>query len=317
MKSKYLGIVSTGFVVVAGLLFFFDRESSEAAAQGRGGQDFSSFLRKDVVAIGTGVVDVKGGLNEVSSSLEGLISEVLAVEGDKVKAGQVLARQDNRSERIAIEQAEAELKIAHATLEATRLSRASRKRDLERLRPLYEIGAVTSQEFDRTRDQLQQMEVQEKQQELGIAKAEVALEQARFKFDQREIRSLVDGRVVAVKAQVGFATSSMTVASLFTIIPDEPLIIQAKIDIASLADISIGQAANVFVGFDRQKKYKAHVIRIASYLELPKDDAQEQNQNNTPQVIDVVLELSGSELLIGQRVNIELLENTVVGGSNT
>ncbi len=274
-----------------------------------GNLNTAPFLRTNIAAISNGIVDVKGGINEVSASLEGIVSEVLVSEGDNVIKGQLLARQDNQSEVIAISEAEAELKIALATLEATKLRLASAKRDLVRLEPLYEIGAVTSQEYDRTNDTVQQQIVQEKSQELNIAKAEVALEQARHKFTQREIRSLVDGQVVTVNAQVGYGTSTTNISSLFTIIPDMPLIIRAKVDIASLKDIHINQSAKVFVGYDRTTSFDAKIIQISSYLLLP-DDQQRPQLNASSQMIDIVLELDGKDLLIGQQVNVEILKTS-------
>src|SRR5262249_60112638 len=77
--------------------------------------------------VSVGYVEVDGGTVHLAPSQPGRVVEVLAREGDAVKAGAVLLRLDDQPARFALEQAEA----AQAAAEAE----AARARDAARQHP--------------------------------------------------------------------------------------------------------------------------------------------------------------------------------------
>src|SRR5271166_6929772 len=67
-------------------------------------------------AIANGKVDVEGGIVEVAARRFGVVSQVLAQEGDIVKKGQILARQEDRDALLAIASAKAALAQSQSQL---------------------------------------------------------------------------------------------------------------------------------------------------------------------------------------------------------
>jgi membrane fusion protein, multidrug efflux system len=118
----------------------------------------------------------------------GRIVERSADRGDRVEAGQVLLRIDDRSWKETLRQAQIENREAG--------------KELARWEELQKAGAVSTSEFDRV----------QARKDL----AEVALAQARVAVSQCEVRSPIDGIVDDRTAEVGeYATEGMPV---FTVI---------------------------------------------------------------------------------------------------
>src|SRR5439155_8062749 len=85
----------------------------------------------------TSVLDATGYVTArreatVSAQITGTMIEVLIEEGDHVKAGQVLARLEDTSQRAAVAQAEAQLHSAQALLVQYQAQLAQDQRDVKR-----------------------------------------------------------------------------------------------------------------------------------------------------------------------------------------
>ncbi len=111
----------------------------------------------------------------VTPEADGRLVEVLVQPGQRVTAGDVLARLDADSERIAVDRAELGLEEARDT--AARLQR------------LQGTGSAT--------------EVQIREADRSVRSAELALAQAALDLRRRDIRAPIDGAVGFVPAEVG------------------------------------------------------------------------------------------------------------------
>lgn len=65
-------------------------------------------------AIAAGKVDIEGGLVDIAARAPGVVKEVFVQEGDLVKAGQILARQEDDDARLSRNRVSAELAQAEA-----------------------------------------------------------------------------------------------------------------------------------------------------------------------------------------------------------
>lgn len=115
----------------------------------------------------------------LATSTEGIVSELLVEEGDRVRAGAVVARLDVAEQR-------AELARAHARLE-------EREAHLARLEDLRRRNYVDAGTYDTARA------------ELAIARSEVELWETRVGFGT--LRASADGTVVARHVEPGEAVS--------------------------------------------------------------------------------------------------------------
>jgi membrane fusion protein (multidrug efflux system) len=146
---------------------------------------------------------IKADYTSVAPKVAGYISEVLVEDNQDVKAGQVLARIDDRDYRAALDQANADLNAAialvsnldaqitlqrslidqaKAAMEATRASLVFANEDAERYRTLEQTGAGTVQRAQQT------------EAARGTLTAQLARDQAGYVAEQRKIGVLTTAR---------------------------------------------------------------------------------------------------------------------------
>ena len=125
----------------------------------------------------------------VSALVPGRIAELNVAEGDRVRAGQVVAKLDDRSYRSQLQQAEAGAQQAKANFDNAQLSR-TRDEDL------FQRGIVARKELEDARTQESVAAAARKQ-------AEAALELAKLQVARCEIVSPLNGAVAKRFVSVG------------------------------------------------------------------------------------------------------------------
>jgi len=148
-------------------------------------------LVNEVAAIGTGV---SRHAVAVRPEVAGRLSEVLVTSGQRIEAGQVLARLEAASETIAVSRAQLLLTDAASAFERVSRLRAS--------------GSAS--------------ELQLSTAELALRQAELAVQQAEFDLDRRTIRAPIGGLASIVELGVG---DQVTTSDTLTRIDDRAQIL--------------------------------------------------------------------------------------------
>ena len=117
----------------------------------------------------------------IRSQVDGILTEIAFIEGQEVRAGDVLARIDPRTYNAALAQAVAKRAQSEAVLANARL-------DLQRYVDLARSNGASRQQLDTQRAQVAQNDAQ-------LAVDDAAIAQARTQVDFTTIRSPVNGRV--------------------------------------------------------------------------------------------------------------------------
>jgi RND family efflux transporter MFP subunit len=125
----------------------------------------------------------------VSALVSGRVLQMYVAEGDSVKAGQILAKLDDRSYDGQLKQAEAAEEQAKANLENARLS-------LERNQDLFKRGIAARKDFE-------DAQTQNDVAAAGVKQAEATLEIARLQVSRSQIVSPLSGQVVKRFVSVG------------------------------------------------------------------------------------------------------------------
>jgi len=134
---------------------------------------------------------------------EGLVSEVLVREGDKVEAGQVIARLDDTRASLELRRAEAVFRSAKALVAEREAVVENARRDLERVQQTYDRGGGNEREIDQARTDLQAAEARLAAAEADVALNEVLIDLAETRLEDMIVRAPFTGRIVRRNAEAG------------------------------------------------------------------------------------------------------------------
>lgn len=203
---------------------------------------------------------------ELSSAVEGVISDVLVDKNDKVTKGQTLARLDASLEKATadLRQAQSEL---NSDVEAQQLALEFSKRSLARVTNLYEKKAASSAELDKANTEYS-IAAQQLQQALD-RKRQAGLEYKRALADlqRRNLVSPIDGVVIARHKEPGEHIDFDPVLKLAQL---DPLKVEVYAPANLYGLIKTGMFATVTpeLGLS-ETPYKAEVILVDQVIDGP------------------------------------------------
>jgi RND family efflux transporter MFP subunit len=253
-------------------------------------------------AIADGKADVEGGIIQVAARAPGVVSAVYVEEGDAVKKGQVLARQEEDAPKLAVQTAEATLAQAKAATALTDTQMSAAQREVTRLKPLAASHFVSSQSVDQAGDQVRNAGATLEAEHAAVGVAETQLAQARFALEQTIIRAPIDGKIVRRYANPGVGASTLNVTAMFDLEPATRRIVRAEVSESAQPFVSVGQKVQLVAEADQAKSYPGQVLRIAPVFGQRKLQSDDPSQRTDDRVVEVVVSADGAPFLIGQRV---------------
>src|SRR5882724_712501 len=204
----------------------------------------------------------------VSAQITGTMIEVLIEEGDHVKAGQVLARLDDTSQRAAVAQAEAQFHSARALLVQFQAQLAQDQRDVRRAEDLVQRKLVSEQAVEQARTLVDTQSAQLEQQRKQIDVAAANVRSAQVQLDYCTVRSPFTGVVIAKAAQVGEIVSPFSAGGGFTrtgigtLVDMESLEIEVDVNEAYINRVQPKQPVASVLNAYPDWKIPSHVIAI-------------------------------------------------------
>jgi len=140
---------------------------------------------------------------QVASEEQGILAELLVVEGDHVEADAPLARIDSHRLELALTGREADLRAAEATVAQRKAELEMRRRDLERLEKAVRSGAANEKEAMDARSDVSGAEAALAEAESRAASISATIELVQTRLQDMTIRAPFAGVVVARHVEKG------------------------------------------------------------------------------------------------------------------
>ena len=281
---------------------------------GGGGKTAIKIPESPYATIANGKVDVEGGIIQVAARTAGTVDEVDVQEGDVVTKGQVLARQEDDAQRLAVQTARAGVAQAQSGEALTEVNIRTAQREYDRLAKLAPTNFVAQQKLDQAQDAIDGAKAQLEAQQAGVQTAQAQLAQAQYNEELTVIRAPMDGKIIRRYANPGAGASTLNVSDMFDLEPAIPHIIRAEIVESSIPDVHVGQDAEIVSENDPTKTYVGKVIRIAATFGARKLLSDSQNEATDERVVEVVVSAEATPFLIGQRVLVKFMKPGQVDG---
>jgi len=265
--------------------------------------------------IANGKIDVEGGVVEVAARRAGVIREVYVQEGEAVKKGQVLARQEDDDAVLAVNSARATVMQAQSQLALTEVTLATARREHERLVSLVSANLVARQQLDQTSDAIATALAQLGTQQAAVATAKAQLAQAEYNKDLTVIRAPMDGKIIRRFANPGAGASTLNVSNMFDLEPAIAHIVRSEIIESAIPDVYVGQEAEIVPEADPGKIAVGRVLRIAGTFGARKLKSDGANEASDERVVEVVVSADNTPFLIGQRVLVKFMKRGEQAGA--
>jgi multidrug resistance efflux pump len=259
-------------------------------------------------AIANGKVDVEGGVVEVAARRAGVVSEVFVKEGDVVRKGQVLARQEDEDMVLAVNSARAAVAQAQSQAALNEINVRIAQRELERLKKVAPSNLIAQQQIDQAGDAVATAQAQLEIQKAAVASMEAQLQQAVYNHDLTIIRAPMDGKIIRRYANPGAGASTLNVSIMFDLEPAIPYIIRAEIIESAIPDVFVGQEAEITPESDPSKVTVGKVLRIAGTFGAQKLKSDSATDATDERVVQVVVSAGNAQFLIGQRVLVKFMK---------
>lgn len=254
-RRKKIAIVLAAVGIVAGVLIY----------------DMSRYVSTDDAYVETTTVSV-------APKVSGEIVEVYVKDNECVKAGQPIAKIDDRDYQVEFERADAEYqrkvldqKNAHSCLEAVNEEIAVAKKDVERYTNLYAAGAVSKQTLDNAKTRYANLIARQTQASQNVfssgsnvADADLKVLKARrdaaaLRLSYTTVYAPQDGTVSSRRVEKGMQVAAGS--PLFTLVPQEIWVV-ANFKETQLTNMRVGQDVTMKIDTYPNHKFKGKIDSI-------------------------------------------------------
>lgn len=185
---------------------------------------------------------------ELKPEVIGKINEIPVVEGQMVKAGQVVLRLDPELYAAAVEQAQAGVQQAQLAINTQKLTISNLQLQYNRQHALYKQHLVDANTFDQLANQLDIAKVKLNSQVEARRIAQAQLSQAQENLSKTVIRSPINGMVTSLPVKVGetvITGTNIPGSTLMEIADPREVQADVQVDEADIANVKLNENANI------------------------------------------------------------------------
>ncbi len=185
----------------------------------------------------------------LSSEVIGKVSELYVEEGQQVHQGQLLLQVDDVNFIAGLEQTQASVRINTIDIERQEVRILNLERQYERSKSLHDKKMIGDDEFDNISNQLELALIDLKSSRERLAQTRAQLDQVNDQLSKTKIVSPIDGVITSLDIKVGetaiASSTNIPGSSLMTIANPASIYTEVLVDEADVANIEIGQRAEI------------------------------------------------------------------------
>ncbi|MDH3405284.1 MAG: efflux RND transporter periplasmic adaptor subunit [Acidobacteriota bacterium] len=243
---------------------------------------------------------------KLSPELGGQVAELPFREGDRVAAGDVVLRLDDRAQQARLALARSEVATARAERERACITADRAGRELERSRVLAADELLSADSLDQLDSAKNAADAACNAARANEARAQAAVRVSQTELDKMTLRAPFAGLVAEVSIEVGEWTTpsppAIPVPPVVDILDPSSIYVSAPMDEVDSARVRAGQTTRVTVDSHRDRSFSGRVSRVAPYVL----DLEEQNRT-----VEIEVELGDGapvrEFLPGTSADVEVI----------
>lgn len=252
-------------------------------------------IRKTTVV--TGKIEPRNEVN-VKPQISGIITEILKEAGQKVEAGEVIAKVKVIPDMGSLSAAQARVRLAG-------INERQARTDFEREKALFDKGLVSADEYDKIAQALRQAREESAAAQDNLEVVRDGVSKTNASASSTLIRSTVTGLILDIPVKVG---NSVILANTFndgttiaTVANMNDLIFSGNIDETEVGRLTTGMTMKITIGALQDLKFDARLEYIS-----PK--ATDQNGANQFEIKAAVnLPTSSEQIRSGYSANAEIV----------
>jgi len=211
----------------------------------------------------------------ISSKATGRLEWLGVAEGSRVKAGEVIARIDNRDVLAQLASAQANVGAARAGLDQARAEERDALIQHRRNQELVDQGFVSRATLDASKARADRAVAGVANAQAVLGAAEAAGRNAQVSVDYTVIRAPFDGVILSKFANVGdlvtpFSSAADSKGAVVSMADMATLEVEADVSESSLAKVSVGQPAEITLDALPDARFKGHISRMVPTVDRAK-----------------------------------------------
>lgn len=262
-KSKKIFIVA--LILIS--MVVFTGCGSKNASQPVDAQEEVKPIPVEVVAVTTADIASTDNVNGVLAAnvevnvvpkVPGKVAQVLVDMGDRVNKGDVLIRLDDAELQAQLKQAQAGLAMAKTGGTQASVRYQDAKNNLERMQSLFEQGAISEQQLEGAKTQLEMADPDVAAAQ--IKQAEASLQMVQTQLNNTVITAPVGGIISVRNVEIGEMAGQTPVVSIVDI---DKVIVEVNVTEGQVNKLADGQKVDVEVAAVSDKPFAGKILSIS------------------------------------------------------
>lgn len=259
------------------------------------------------VVAAEGLVEASSENISIGTSISEVVTEVPAVVGQKVKAGDPLFRLDDRQLQADLRARQADLRVAETQVKVDAALSDNSKQQLDFAETLVDKRAISSEELANRRHAADAAQARLEAAEAQVTSATAQVKSVETQIARSTVRAPIDGEVLQVKIHVGeYAPAGVTPTALVLLGRLNPLNIRVDVDEHEAWRVLPGAKATANVRGNSNLKTPLSFVRFEPYVVPKRSLTGDSTERVDTRVLQVIYRVEDNSLplFVGQQMDV-------------